>query len=318
MNVKKVFIDGHYGTVGLQIYDRLKNRKDLKIIKIDESQKKNINIKREIINSVDIVFLCLPDDAAKESVSLITNKSVIVIDGSTAHRTNSGWVYGIPELYKEQRDNIKSSKRISVPGCYATGFNILLHPLTRSGIISNDSFISSYAITGYSGGGNSMIDEYRLNRDNTSYSARPKNLDLKHKHLPEMKKFLLLDNEPIFIPIVGSFYNGMLVFVPLHKSLIKNRNIDLRDFYTSYYSEELFNNVVKREEINSISADFVAPTSCNGTNNLEIMVFEDEDKILLVARLDNLGKGASGAAVQCLNIVLGIDETTDLNIETMG
>ncbi|MGL1891581.1 MAG: N-acetyl-gamma-glutamyl-phosphate reductase [Spirochaetaceae bacterium] len=312
MKQKLVFIDGQFGTVGLQIRNRLKNRKELKLIEISESLKKDITEKKRILNSVDIVFLCLPDEASKQSVSLITNIDVIVLDGSTAFRTDADWVYGIPELHKKQRGNIKRSKRISVPGCYATGFNTLLHPLVKSKILDPDYPVTSYSITGYSGGGTSMIKEYEENSNNDLYSARPKNLDLNHKHLPEMQKYSLLNNRPIFTPIVGKFYNGMLVFIPIYKKLLLNKNIDLIDFYTTYYKDENFINVLQHKEIQDINSDFISPLECNGTNRLDILTFETEDQILLVARLDNLGKGASGAAVQCLNIVLGIDEETGL------
>lgn len=312
MGVKRVFIDGQYGTVGLQIHDRLKNRNDLEIVKIEESLKKDLNEKKRILNSVDIVFLCLPDEASKESVSLITNDNVVVLDGSTAHRTNDDWTFGLPELYKGHRDKLKRSKRISVPGCYSTGFNLLLHPLVRSGIIEDNYPVTTYAITGYSGGGNKMITDFQQNQDNPSYTARPKNLNLCHKHLPEMKKYSMLKNRPIFTPIVGNFYNGMLVFIPIHKSYLKDQNIKLIDFYTDYYKDESFIHVLQQDNIDEIDSNFISAIDCNGSNNLDIMVFESDEQLLLVSRLDNLGKGASGAAVQCLNIVLGIDESTGL------
>lgn len=312
MKVKKVFIDGQYGTVGLQIHDRLKSRKDLEIVKIEEALKKDISEKKRVLNSVDIVFLCLPDEASKESVSLITNENVVVIDGSTAHRTDDNWTFGLPELYQGHRDKIQQSKRISVPGCYSTGFNLLLHPLIREGVLDNSYPVSTYAITGYSGGGNQMISDFQANSDDISYTARPKNLNLKHKHLPEMKKYSMLKHSPIFTPIVGNFYNGMLVFIPIHKSYLKKEKLNLLEFYSIYYRDETFIHVLEQDLIDKIDSNFISPIDCNGTNNLDIMVFESDEQLLLVSRLDNLGKGASGAAVQCLNIILGVDEDTAL------
>ncbi|MDA3812073.1 MAG: N-acetyl-gamma-glutamyl-phosphate reductase [Spirochaetaceae bacterium] len=310
----KVFIDGQHGTVGLQIRERLKDRPELQIIEIENSLKKDIEEKRKILNQSDIVFLCLPDAVAKESVSLITNPDVKVLDGSTAHRIDNKWVYGIPELNKTQRSTIRESKRITVPGCYASGFILPMHPLVSKGIVPSDYPVSTYAITGYSGGGKEMIASYKENKDSEDYSCRPKNLNLTHKHLPEMQKYGLLDNKPIFTPIVGNFYKGMLVFIPLYKNLLqKNLNqTNLIEFYKEYYKDENFINIFDKELIKTIDSDFISPGSNNNTNNLDILVFENDEQFLIVSRLDNLGKGASGAAVQNMNLLIDVPENTGL------
>lgn len=312
---KSVFIDGQYGTTGLKIHSRLNKRDDIKIVDIPEHLKKDLKQKEKILNNVDIVFLCLPDDAAKASVSLIKNDKVIVLDPSTAHRTSVDWVYGIPELNKNQRNKISKSKRISVPGCYATGFNICMHPLVTNGIVPSDYPVSCYSITGYSGGGKQMIHDYENKKNNIQeISCRPKNLNLAHKHLPEMKMYGLLDKTPIFTPIVGNFYQGILVFIPLHKSLLlKNFNqINLINFYKNYYKGEQFIKIFDKDKIKNIDDGFISPTDCNNSNNLDILIFENSESILIVTRFDNLGKGASGAAVQNMNIIIGVPENKGL------
>jgi N-acetyl-gamma-glutamyl-phosphate reductase len=313
---KKVFIDGSHGTTGLKIHERLDNRNDIELMAIPPEQRKNPEAKQHYLNSADIVFLCLPDPAARESVGLLTNPAVRVLDASTAHRTAEGWIYGIPELNPGQREKIKHSRRISVPGCYASGFCALLHPLVSGGLLAPDYPVSSYSITGYSGGGNQMIAAFQgtpaENRE--EICCRPKNLNLVHKHLPEMQKFGLLKQPPIFTPIVGNFFQGMLVFVPLYPSLmLKNPGAEgVLSYFADYYEDERFIRVAPAGEIASIADGFLSPTACNNTNMLEIFVFGRNDHLLLVARLDNLGKGASGAAVQNMNILLGVPEETGL------
>lgn len=312
---KKIFIDGSHGTTGLKIHERLDNREDIELIAIDADKRKDSEARRHYLNSADIVFLCLPDDAARESVSLLSNSGVRVIDASTAHRTAEGWAYGIPELNPGQRETIKNAGRVSVPGCYASGFCAILHPLVSEGFLQSDYPISSYAITGYSGGGKQMIAAFQsYTADRQEICCRPKNLNLAHKHLPEMQKFGLLKRPPIFTPIVGDFFQGMLMFVPLHPSLMTN-NTDkdrIRSFFADYYQGERFIRVASDKDIASIADGFLSPTACNGTNMLEIFVFGRNDHLLIVARLDNLGKGASGAAVQNMNILLGVPEDTGL------
>jgi N-acetyl-gamma-glutamyl-phosphate reductase len=312
---KKVFIDGSHGTTGLKIHERLAARGDIELITIPVERRKDSEAKRACLNSADIVFLCLPDDAARESVSLITNPAVQVLDASTAHRTAEGWAYGIPELNPGQRAAIKSGGRVSVPGCYASGFCAALHPLVSKGILPPDYPVSSYAITGYSGGGRQMIAAYETGSpDREAICCRPKNLNLVHKHLPEMKKFGLLSQTPIFTPIVGDFFQGMLVFVPLYPTLMTKKMAadDIRSFYSDYYVGEQFIRVAPSAEIAGIADGFLSPTALNGTNMLELFVFGKEDHVLVVARLDNLGKGASGAAVQNMNILMGVPENTGL------
>ena len=313
MMKKKVFIDGSHGTTGLKIHERLDKRDDIELIAIPAEKRKAPQARQHYLNSADIVFLCLPDDAARESVSLLSNPAVRVIDASTAHRTAEGWAYGMPELNPLQREKLKNSARVSVPGCYATGFCAVLHPMVSEGFLSPDYPVTSYAITGYSGGGNQMISAFQADSpDREAICCRPKNLNLVHKHLPEMQKFGLLKRTPIFTPIVGDFFQGMLVFVPLYTSMMTNNAGPdrIRSLFADYYRGERFIRVSSDEETASISDGFLSPTACNGTNMLELFVFGRNDRLLIVARLDNLGKGASGAAVQNMNILLGVPEDT--------
>jgi N-acetyl-gamma-glutamyl-phosphate reductase len=312
---KTVFIDGQHGTTGLKIHDRLNDRHDLELVDIPIESKKDIKYKSNILNDVDVVFLCLPDEAARESVSLIKNHKVRIIDASTAHRTSSEWAYGIPELNSGQRNIIRGAKRVSVPGCYATGFIMFMHPLVSSGIIPADYPISSYAITGYSGGGKQMIGAFENKANNLQeICSRPKCLNLFHKHLPEMRKYGLLQHVPIFTPIVGNFYKGMLVFIPIYSHLlIKIKQGDgIRSFLKDYYNGEQFVTVVSKTKTEEIGDGFISPIECNDTNNIDLFVFSRTDHILLVARLDNLGKGASGAAVQNMNLMIGAPENKGL------
>lgn len=310
-----VFIDGQSGTVGLKIHERLSVRKDIEFIEIPVEKRKDPKARRKLLNEADIVFLCLPDDAARESVSLIANKSVCVIDGSTAHRVTDGWVYGLPELKKAQRTLIKNSKRIVVPGCHATGFISLLFPLVSKGIVAPDYPVTSYAIAGYSGGGKSMIADYEgKNPHEDILNPRPYSLGLNHKHVPEMTKYSGLTQAPLFNPTVVNVYNGEIIFVPLVvRYLIKQLSAaEIRAVMAEYYSGERFIKVVPFPADDYLENGFMTFTKCNGTNNLEIFIFGDQEKILLAARFDNLGKGSSGAAVQDMNIVLGLPEQTGL------
>jgi N-acetyl-gamma-glutamyl-phosphate reductase len=310
-----VFIDGQSGTVGLKIHERLSARKDIEFIEIPVEKRKDPKARRKLLNEAEIVFLCLPDDAARESVSLIANKSVCVIDGSTAHRVTDGWVYGLPELKKAQRTLIKNSKRIVVPGCHATGFISLLFPLVSKGIVAPDYPVTSYAIAGYSGGGKSMIADYEgKNPHEDILNPRPYSLGLNHKHVPEMTKYSGLTQAPLFNPTVVNVYNGEIIFVPLVvRYLIKQLSAaEIRAVMAEYYSGERFIKVIPFPADDYLENGFMTFTKCNGTNNLEIFIFGDKEKILLVARFDNLGKGSSGAAVQDMNIVLGLPEQTGL------
>ena len=309
---KKVFIDGKAGTTGLRIYERLESRNDIEIITLSDEMRKDINAKRKAINEADIAFLCLPDDAAIESVSLIENENTVVIDTSTAHRTNPDWAYGFPELSDLYEEKIKSSKRITVPGCHASGFIALIYPLIESGILSRDTLLSCFSITGYSGGGKKMIAEYEdENRNNLLNAPRQYGIAQKHKHLPEMKIISGLENEPIFSPIVSQFYSGMEVTIPLFTSMLSNGKTveDVKNAYQEKYRSD----IVYYTE-NSDESGFVSANKLSGKDSMEISVVGNDERILLIARYDNLGKGASGAAVECLNIVLGAEKTTGLEV----
>jgi N-acetyl-gamma-glutamyl-phosphate reductase len=310
-----VFVDGQSGTTGLQIRERLADRNDIEIIEIPEEKRKDLSVRAELLNSVDIAFLCLPDDAARESVSLVENPEVCVIDGSTAHRVADGWVYGLPELKEGQRELIKGSKRISVPGCHATGFVLMLCPLVAQGIVSPDYPVTVHGVAGYSGGGKSMIADYET-EGSPDYirNPRPYSLKLDHKHLPEMTKYPGLTKPPVFNPTVVNVYKGEIISVPLavHNLEKKFSAANVRNALAEYYTGEQFIKVIPYPADDYLVNGFLTFTDCNDTNNVEIFVFGNEDRILLSARYDNLGKGASGAAVQNMNIVLGMPEETGL------
>jgi N-acetyl-gamma-glutamyl-phosphate reductase len=312
---KKVFIDGQHGTTGLKINERLSTRKDIELIDISEENRKDPKVKEKRLNEADIVFLCLPDNAARESVSLIKNKAVCVIDGSTAHRVTEGWVYGLPELKKEQRSLIINSKRIAVPGCHATGFIAMLYPLVAIGIVGADYPVSCNTTAGYSGGGKTMIADYQgENVPDYIKNPRPYALGLNHKHVPEMTKIVGLAHPPLFVPTVVNVYNGEIISIPLVVRQLKQKlsAAEVRAFLADYYSGERFIKVMPYPADNYLKNGFMTFIDCNGTNNLEIFVFGNAEMILLSARFDNLGKGASGAAVQNMNLVLGVDEATGL------
>jgi N-acetyl-gamma-glutamyl-phosphate reductase len=312
---KTVFVDGQHGTTGLKIRERLSVRKDIEIIEIPEEKRKDPETKKQFLNEADIVFLCLPDDAARESVSLIKNSSVCVLDGYTAHRVTEGWVYGLPELKKEQRTLIKKSKRISVPGCHPTGFILMIYPLVAQGIMAPDYPVTCHAVSGYSGGGKAMIADYESkNAPDYIKNPRPYALELNHKHIPEMTKVVGLSRPPIFAPTVVNLYNGEIISIPLIPSYLKIKSgaKEIREALAKYYAGEQFIKVMPYPAKDHLKNGYLTFTDCNGTNNLEIFVFGNEERILLSARYDNLGKGASGAAIQNMNIVLGLPETTGL------
>ena len=312
---KTVFVDGQHGTTGLKLRERLSGRNDIELVEIPKDKRKDPQARMKLINEADIVFLCLPDDAARESVGMITNSSVRVIDGSTAHRVTEGWVYGLPELKKEQRALIKKSRRVSVPGCHATGFVLMLYPLVAQGIVAADYPVTSHAVAGYSGGGRAMIADYE-NPAAPDYvkNPRPYSLALNHKHVPEMTKYAGLSRPPIFAPTVVNVYAGEIMSIPLVASCLKKQlsAAEIREILAEYYAGERFVKVVPYPADDYLKNGFLTFTDCNDTNNLEIFVFGDKDRILLSARYDNLGKGASGAAVQCMNIMLGLPEATGL------
>ncbi len=311
-----VFIDGQEGTTGLKIFDCLKERADIEFLEIPREKRKDVKTKTIYLNQADLVILCLPDHAARESVRLITNPSTKVIDTSTAHRISEEWVYGLPELSKDQREKIRTSFRVSNPGCYTTGFILALYPLIAQDIVPVDYPVTLYAITGYSGGGKKMIslyENYGMDKPD-SISSRPKDLSLRHKHIPEMQKLIGLSHAPIFTPIVGNFFNGLLVLVPVFSRLLNKKLSakDVRGILASYYASEPFVRVMPYESEVYLEDGLLSPTGCNGTNRVELFVFGHDRQILLVARLDNLGKGASGAAVQNMNLMFGFKETEGL------
>ena len=310
---KKIFIDGKAGTTGLRIFERLENFKGIEIISLSEEKRKDIAARKEALNSADIAFLCLPDDAARESVSLIENDNTVVIDTSTAHRTDETFAYGFPELSKKHREKIENSKRIAVPGCHASGFIALVYPLVESGILGKNENLSCFSLTGYSGGGKKMIAEYEdMERDELLDAPRQYGLTQQHKHLKEMKAISKIENAPVFCPVVAPFYSGMEVTVPIFKNMLKSGTTieDIKNIYKAKYQGPIVNFSENNDE-----SGFISAGAYSGADTMEISVFGNEDRIILTARYDNLGKGASGAAIECLNIVLGQDETTGLVIK---
>ena len=306
--MKKVFIDGSAGTTGLRIFERLNARKEIELIELSESRRKDPTARKEALNRADVAFLCLPDEAARESVSLVENPETVILDTSTAHRTGKAFVYGFPELSGEIRKSIAASKRIAVPGCHASGFISLIDPLIRQGILSKNALLSCFSVTGYSGGGKKMIAEYEAdNRSALLHSPRQYSLSQFHKHLPEMTAVTHLKNAPAFSPIVADYYSGMTVTVPLFSEMLSGTAQDIREIYRQQYPGPIVRYVESPDENGFLAANRLA-----GKDSMEISVAGNEDRILLISRYDNLGKGASGAAVQCMNLVLGLPETEGL------
>ncbi len=308
--MKKVFIDGSAGTTGLRIFQRLEARDDIELIRLAEEDRKVIEKRKEAINNSDITFLCLPDDAAIESVSLCENPKTVIIDTSTAHRTNADFVYGLPEL-ENQHEKIKSSKRIAVPGCHAGGFVSLVAPLVKAGIIDKSAALFCHSVTGYSGGGKKMIAEYESqDRDVLLGAPRQYGLTQNHKHLKEMKAICTLENNPIFCPVVSDFYSGMVVTVPLFAKDLKSGGIeDIKKIYSDLYTGPI---VKYTDEI--ADNGFLSGAKMSGLDSMQVGVLGNDERILLCAAFDNLGHGASGCAVECMNIVLGCDITTGLEL----
>jgi N-acetyl-gamma-glutamyl-phosphate reductase len=314
----EIFIDGREGTTGLQIQERLEGRRDLKLRELPADLRKDPAARKELINQVDFVITCLPDEAARESASLLENPRTRLIDPSSAHRITPGFVYGFPELDAGQRDRIRQAERVSVPGCHASGFVAALAPLVSRGLLPKDYPVVAHSLTGYSGAGKKTIAAYESASPEQSErfrGSRPYGLGLKHKHLPEMQRFAGLSTAPFFEPVIGNFYQGMLVSIPLFTRLLPKKLApqDIHEVLAGHYRGERFV-VVQPLETAALLEDgaYLSPLDCNGTNRLELFVFGHEEQILIVARLDNLGKGASGAAVQCLNLMLGADEATGL------
>ena len=310
--MKKIFIDGRAGTTGLRIYERLAERADIELLTLSDEDRKNTEKRREMLNRCDIAFLCLPDDAARESVSLISNPDVAVLDTSTAHRTEPGWTYGFPELDPAVAKKVKTAKRIAVPGCHASGFIALVRPLVAAGLISPDLRLTCHSLTGYSGGGKKMIAEYEdPNRPVLFDAPRQYGITQQHKHLKEMVKISGISTAPIFCPIVADFYSGMEVTVPLFKEdLLNGATVaDVREVYRKLYTGP----IVTYAE-NASEGGLLAANAFSGKDTMQVTVEGNEDRILLIARYDNLGKGASGAAVECMNMVMGADPSEGLAI----
>lgn len=311
----KIFIDGQEGTTGLKILERFENRNDIEIIKISEELRKDKDERKRLINMSDYTFLCLPDVASIESVSLVENDHVRVIDASTAHRTNPSWAYGFPELSQAHREKIEKSSRVAVPGCYASGFNSLIYPLVSSGVMQADFPVNAFATSGYSGAGKKAIAQYEAEGRNSELdSPRLYALGQTHKHLPEMQAISGLSCKPMFNPMVCDYFSGMVVAVPIQTRLLNKKYgvNDIQKVFAEHYSGQNFIQVAEVGGTDILSDGFMASNTLSGTNKMQIFVCGNDEQILLCSRLDNLGKGASGAAVQCLNIMMGIDETTGL------
>lgn len=312
----KIFIDGSEGTTGLRINERFMNRDDIELLTIDPELRKDLGERKKKINESDITFLCLPDAAAREAVQLVENDHVRIIDSSTAHRTEAGWAYGFPELSEKHRKSIKEGRFVAVPGCHATGFISLVYPLTAGNILPSDYPVSSFSITGYSGGGKKMIGEYEDPNRHADYSApREYAMSQQHKHLKEMKKISGLDREPLFSPIVADYYSGMLVTVPLYTHLLKGKQTPelVHSCLTKYYANQPLIHVMPFGA-ESETEGFLSGNHLTGYDGLNIYVTGNEDRILLSSQFDNLGKGASGAAIQCLNIMLGCEDGKGLSV----
>jgi len=311
MKKYKVFIDGSQGTTGLCLHERLAGYADIEILSLTEEKRKDAQARKEMINSSDVSFLCLPDDAARESLSFVENPQTKIIDTSTAHRVNENFAYGFPELSEKHRSSIAASKRVAVPGCHATGFLALAYPLIEAGLLTSSDLLTCFSITGYSGGGKAMIAQYQEEgRDDEFDAPRLYALNQKHKHLREMQLIAGLARQPVFNPIVCDFYSGMVVCVPLFRSQLR-REIDaaqLRMAYEKKYSKDRLFSV----EPYGAGGGYFASNALSGSDRIEILITGNDEELNLIARFDNLGKGASGAAIQCMNLMLGFDEMKGL------
>ena len=310
----RVFVDGQEGTTGLRIHEYLAQRSDVEVLRAAPELRKDTAERSRLLNAADIAFLCLPDAAAREAAALVTNPKTCLIDASTAHRIAGDWVYGLPELAADQRERLRATKRIANPGCHATGFILLVRPLVDAGLIPQSAALSATSITGYSGGGKKMIEQYQAGGDPRLDSPRPYALGLAHKHLPEITTHSRLETRPIFVPIVGSFLKGLAVTVPLHLAEARRGTTaeQLHAALAERYEGERFVRVMPLRDPAVLAENFFDVQACNDTNSADLFVFGNETQVVLMCRLDNLGKGASGAAVQCMNVHLGIDEGTGL------
>ncbi|MBR3735607.1 MAG: N-acetyl-gamma-glutamyl-phosphate reductase [Lachnospiraceae bacterium] len=314
--MKKVFIDGSEGTTGLRIFERFQVRDDIELLKIDSDKRKDPDEIKKFINASDITFLCLPDAAAREAVALCDNPDTVILDTSTAHRTEAGWAYGFPELSAEHRQAIAKGKRIAVPGCYASGFIGLAYPLVKGGILPKDYPVSIFAVSGYSGGGKKLIAAYEEEGREAKFdSARMYAWTQSHKHLKEMKAITGIDREPLFSPMTTNYHSGMIVQLPLFTDLLSKKMgpEEIREYLADYYKDEKFIKVMPfGADVEAGGALF--SDACAGWDGMEIFVTGNADRVIVASRFDNLGKGASGAAIQCMNIVLGCDEAKGLSL----
>ena len=305
-----IFIDGSSGTAGLRIYDRLAQREDIDLLTLPPELHHDIKAQRELINRADIAFLCLPDAAAITAADLVENPDTVVLDTSTAHRTAPGWTYGFPELSPEREAAIRTAKRIAVPGCHASGFIVLVYPLVEAGILPPDALLTCYSLTGYSGGGKKMIAEYESeNKSPLLFAPRQYGLTQQHKHLKEMKGITGIENAPIFCPVVDDFYSGMQVTVPLFAEQISCSSSEIADIYRAKYQGPVVTFCDKSD-----NGGFLCAGALSGTDGMKISVYGNDERILLTAVYDNLGKGASGAALENLNLVMGKDKAFGLDI----
>ncbi|MBB2483748.1 N-acetyl-gamma-glutamyl-phosphate reductase [Mitsuaria sp. WAJ17] len=309
-----VFVDGQEGTTGLRIHEYLAQRSDIEVLRIDADKRKDATERARLLNAADVAFLCLPDAASREAAAMISNANTCLIDASTAHRTVPGWTFGLPELCKGQREAIRSAKRIANPGCHASAFILAVRPLVDAGLLAPESLISATSITGYSGGGKGMIAEYEAGGNAQLKSPRPYALGLAHKHLPEMMAHTGLKTAPVFMPIVADFYKGLAVTVPLHLQQLRANTSpeQVHEALAAHYEGERFVRVMPLRDADTLAGGFFDVQACNDTNRVDLFVFGSGTQILVMARLDNLGKGASGAAVQSMNVHLGVDETLGL------
>ncbi|MDQ6680588.1 MAG: N-acetyl-gamma-glutamyl-phosphate reductase [Pseudomonadota bacterium] len=310
----RVFVDGQEGTTGLRIHEYLAQRSDVEVLRIDADKRKDNVERARLLNASDVAFLCLPDVAAREAAALVTNPNTCLIDASTAHRIAPGWAFGMPELAPDQRNLLRRSKRIANPGCHSSGFILLLRPLTDAGLVPTSFEATATSITGYSGGGRKMIEQYEAHGASKQPAPSPYGLNLAHKHVPEMRVHGGLETAPVFMPIVGGFYKGLAVSVPLHLSQLKRGTTaeTLHDALSRRYADERFVRVMPLRDPQTLDRGYFDVQGCNDTNRVDLFVFASETQAILMARLDNLGKGASGAAVQTMNVHLGLDEATGL------
>lgn len=312
----KIFIDGSEGTTGLRIYERFEGRDDVELLKISSELRKDVNERKRLINESDITFLCLPDAAARESVSLVENDHVRIIDTSTAHRTEEGWAYGFAELSHAHRDAIKNGKRIAVPGCYATGFISLVYPMIAKEIMPADYPVSAFGLSGYSGAGKKVIAAYEADDRPVDFDApREYALTQQHKHLKEMQKITGLTKTPLFSPIICDYYSGMVMSVPLYTDMLNGSQTveSVHKMFSEFYAGEKFIKVMPLDA-EAGEGNMLAGNACSGWDGLRIFITGNEERIVLSSQFDNLGKGASGAAIQCLNIMLGCEEDKGLQL----